>query len=186
EVATSNAPITGFYNVTSSLRLVTSNAPIDVEVEARQLRAHWPADIRLVTSNAELSAQLTLFNTTEHGRFRVFARTSNAASDVSVLASPLGSAHVFDTRTSNAPARLALDASFEGHYLAYSLNAAPVLDRREGVEDPTGSGRERVVETNRQAPGMIGGTVYWGAPKSHGWLSSAVVTTSNKPATFVL
>lgn len=51
-VQTINSPITGFFNVSSNLKLVTSNAPIEVGVEAYHTGRHWPSTLRLITSNA--------------------------------------------------------------------------------------------------------------------------------------
>lgn len=182
-----NTPISGFFNVTHSLKLVTKNAPIEVTVEAYHTLRSWhrPTNIHLVTSNALLTANLSLFNTTEHSFFRVSTKTSNAPSDVEILSSPIGGYLRVGTHTSNAEARLALDAAYEGVYAAVSSNAELTLERREGVEDPTGAERERVIETNRQTPRGISGNVYWGAPKHHR-SSIAGVVTSNKPAKIVL
>lgn len=56
KVQTANSPITGFFNVSSGLRLATRNAPIDVDVEAYHTGHHWPSTIRLITANAYVAA----------------------------------------------------------------------------------------------------------------------------------
>jgi hypothetical protein len=136
-------------------------------------------------TSSELVASLSLFNTTEHRLFRVNTRTSNLPTDVEIISSPVAGNIRVGTRTSNAEARLALDAAFEGTYNAATSNAEITLERSEGVEDPTGAGRERAIETTHQTPRGVSGTVSWGAKKHH-HPSTAEVVTSNKPVKIVL
>ncbi|KZV71251.1 hypothetical protein PENSPDRAFT_578174, partial [Peniophora sp. CONT] len=185
-VQTANNPITGFFNVSSNLKLVTRNAPIDVGVEAYHTGRHWPSTLRLATSNANLNATLTLKNTTEFGLFRVFAQTYNSPVNVTLLESPINGHLRVEAKTKNAPALLELDSAFEGKFAAHTTNANPSISLKEGVEDPVGDGRERFVETSYISPRIKGGSVAWGKPLSKRFSSIAGVATTNDPAVIVL
>jgi len=186
-IRTENAPIKGHYNVSSSLTLTTSNAPIDVSIDAYHFTRHWASRVKLATSNARLDATLKLHNGTSIGLFHVNAKTSNSPLAVTVLESPLDAAVRVSATTSNAPARLELDAAFEGHFAAVTSNAVPAVNLKEGVEDPSGAGRERVVEQSYSSPKIAGGAVAWGvSPGKKHLKSSAGVSTSNHPVAIIL
>lgn len=137
-------------------------------------------------SYSKLNATLSLKNTTETGRFRVFASTNNSPVNVTVLESPVnGRLHV-EAKTRNAPALLELDSAFEGSFAAHTTNAEPALNFKEGVEDPAGEQRERFVETSYVSPGRTGGSVAWGKPLGNHPKSIAAVATTNEHAVLVL
>ncbi|VDB86460.1 unnamed protein product [Peniophora sp. CBMAI 1063] len=185
-VQTANSPITGFFNVSSNLKLVTSNAPIDVDVEAYHTSHHWPSTLRLATSNANLNATLALKNTTQIGIFRVFAQTYNSPVNVTLAESPINGYVRVEAKTKNAPALLGLDSAFEGRFAAHTTNADANIELKEGVEDPIGEGRERFVEKSYVTPRTQGGSVAWGKPLSGHHSSIAAVATTNDPAVIVL
>jgi hypothetical protein len=93
----------------------------------------------------------------------------------------------------NAPARVALDAAFEGGFLLQTTRFRPVVHELPGVKDPTGRGRKRKVSTRVVGgPGraVIGNVSWVSSPtgqqmqtNSAGWAS---VTTRNGPVILVV
>ena len=175
-IDTVHSAITGFYNVTSSLELKTSNAPIDVEVDAYGNHPVW---IRLITTNNKIDADISLFEVSRHGRFDVFSRTTNGEVNVDILESPLGGIVKADAITTNAPARLALGPAFEGEISAHTSNAQALVNRTP-TEDPTGEGRERALELDHVWKTGFRGWTSWGERRNK-LRSRARVTSTNKP-----
>ncbi|VDC05243.1 unnamed protein product [Peniophora sp. CBMAI 1063] len=171
-----NTAITGFYNVTSSLELKTTNAPIDVEVDAY---GHHPVWIRLITTNNKIDADVSLYEVSRHGRFDVFAKTTNGEVNVDILESPVGGIVKADAITTNAPARLALGPAFEGEIAAHTSNAQALVDRTPS-EDPTGEGRERTIELGHVWETGFRGWTSWSAGRKS-LRSRARVSSTNKP-----
>ncbi|KZV71225.1 hypothetical protein PENSPDRAFT_630635 [Peniophora sp. CONT] len=171
-----NTAITGFYNITSSLELKTTNAPIDVEVDAY---GHHPVWIRLITTNNKIDADISLHEVSRTGRFDVFAHSTNGAVNVDILESPLGGIIKAETKTTNAPARLALGPAFEGEIAAHTTNAQALVDRTPS-EDPTGEGRERTVELGHVWETGFRGWTSWGERRNT-LRSRARVSSTNKP-----
>lgn len=50
-IDTSNGPITGHFNTTSSLELITDNGLIDVSVDATNVDSGFPSIINMKTAN---------------------------------------------------------------------------------------------------------------------------------------
>lgn len=108
--------------------------------------------------------------------FKVSTITTNARLDVAFLEAPLYSTLNHQATTSNAPAEVTMDPTFEGQFsLVSSSYFTPVINQRN-VEDPYGKDRHRVV-TRRTFRGLISGDVSWGGDaKGDGKVS---VMTSN-------
>ncbi|KAL5504624.1 hypothetical protein ACEPAH_7287 [Sanghuangporus vaninii] len=177
----SNGPISGRYNVTNSLELVTSNSPIDTIVDMNSENSQI-SSLLLKTSNGHIRSNLFLHGPPVTSAFSVQAITSNSPADLNVLTQPHSSPLTLDVLTSNSPAIAVLPTAFEGPFiLRTSAFIIPVLRTGDNtVEDPSGEGRERTVEVTRQIRSVLEGKVFWGewATKGKGWVH---VTSTNSP-----
>ncbi|KZP13761.1 hypothetical protein FIBSPDRAFT_1049269 [Athelia psychrophila] len=182
---TSNGPITGVFNTTTSLELVTSNAPIKADVgltNAPPLGA--PTTLVIKTSNGPVHSVVSLLSTRdEEGSYDVTTETSNNVLDVAYDAAPVELTLVHHGRTSNGPVTLTLPRAYEGALALRSSNIAPSVSHDENAEDPTGRGRRRWLSVNR-VKNVLSGAVYWGSAKAG--KGSVDVRTSNAPARLVL
>lgn len=74
---------------------------------------------------------------------------------------PLGSALFLDVRSSFSPVTVRLHETFEGSFSIASSYNAPNIEVDYEVEDPSGQGRNRTVETHVSRQGFVDGTVSW-------------------------
>ena len=112
------------------------------------------------------------------GTFRVSAKSSNDALDISFPLAPVDSVLSLDAQTSNAPVTVNLHRTFEGEFRLQSTNAEPVVRNAEGVEDPTSTRRSRNVSWSRDRRGSVAGKVSW-EPQTWRKLGDVNVKTSN-------
>ncbi|KAL1746666.1 hypothetical protein HDZ31DRAFT_33694 [Schizophyllum fasciatum] len=189
-VGTTNAPITGVYNTTSDVRLVTSNAPIDVELGLTYPdRASGATSAVLQSSNDYVAARTHLRSAHKSPRYSVAAASTNQHIELSFPTSPLDALLDATAHTSNAPAQIAVHPAWEGDFALRTSNARAVVDEA-GVRDPTGRGRERTVWLDKAAGGRFlegesRGTVAWGDRRTR--TGSAVeIVSSNGRVTLVV
>lgn len=176
----SNGAITGKYNVTKSLELITSNARITADVDMHSIDDSHATSLLLRTSNGHIDSILNLNGQPYLSSFAVQSITSNALSQTHVNSHPHSTALTLDMKTSNNRARAAVQPSFEGPFFMRTSNASPMLTagRDEEVEDPSGEGRARNIQVNRKVGGLMEGKVWWGDWRSRGkgWVH---LTSSN-------
>ncbi|KAH9971459.1 hypothetical protein BJV74DRAFT_907587 [Russula compacta] len=187
-----NGKIEGSFNVTTLLKLSTTNSPINVSLNAHSNVPSEPTVVSLKSTNGALNSNVSLSTNSSLGTggyFRFYTCTSNAALDVSFSTGPPDSRLVFDGATRNAPAHLALHPAFEGGFLLRTTHFRPTLHLLPGVEDPAGRRREREANKRVVAGRAIIGNVSWvpceGCPEAEG-SSWAGITTSNAPVTLAL
>ena len=112
-----------------------------------------------------IHSSISLISLTEDGTggsFNVDAHTSNGPIDISFPTAPVDSILNFDAHSSNSPVHAFLHKTYEGTYdLKTSFFAKAALDYDNGVEDPAGKGRHRVVETYSVGKGTASGKVTW-------------------------
>ena len=99
-----------------------------------------------------------------NGTFALNFITSNAGIAVGFMEAPIGNALSLSTTTSNAGVHLDLHPTYEGKVTAiFGSNGGLKIDAKEPKPtDPTGRGRERIVEINRVLAGIATGTIAWG------------------------
>ncbi|KAJ7072822.1 hypothetical protein C8F01DRAFT_1243848 [Mycena amicta] len=176
-ILTSNAAISGTFDASAYLSLVTSNAPIDATVNLHSISIFQTTELVLHTRNAQLETAINLLTsaaTGEGGKFTVSALTSDAPLVVSFPASPTHSTLHFNGYTSNSPANVWLNHAYEGDF---ALVSNMVLVDKRPFLDPQ---RLRSVFYGDWKNGMVSGNVRWKLPifKSK-TLGSVRVTTSN-------
>ncbi|KZP28554.1 hypothetical protein FIBSPDRAFT_927652 [Athelia psychrophila] len=184
-LTTSNGPISGVFNATASLELVTSNAHIKTTVGLTHAPPQGaPARLVLKTSNAPVNAVVSLRSTRDEGAsYDVTTETSNNALNVAYDAAPLAHTLVHHGRTSNGPATLTLHREYEGAFALRTSNVAPAISHDEDSEDPAGRGRRRALKVSK-VHHALSGLAYWGAPRAG--QGRVDVQTSNAPAVLVL
>ncbi|EIM80554.1 uncharacterized protein STEHIDRAFT_67630 [Stereum hirsutum FP-91666 SS1] len=164
KVESSNAPIYGYYNTSSSLDLVTSNGVIDAVIHMYNDNAGLPTSLRLETSNGKIETSISLYSshrTSDYGQFKIDARTSNKPLELTLHKAPVDSTLTLEGKTSNAPAEVSVPAAYEGDFVLSTSNAAPAVRRVHDVEDPSGAGRSRRVDTSSVIGGTLRGNVAW-------------------------
>ncbi|KAJ6593323.1 hypothetical protein B0H19DRAFT_918784 [Mycena capillaripes] len=178
-IQTSNSHISGSFDASSSLRLVTSNAPIDATVNLHNQNIFATTELVLQTRNAQLQSDVNLATsaaTGQGGKFTVKAVTSDAPLVMTFPTSPTHSVLKLDAQTSNSPANVWLNHAFEGEFaLASSM---VLVDRRPFLDiDPR---KLRTVFYGDYKNGMVVGNVRWKLPVFKSKVDGFVqVTTTN-------
>ena len=98
-----------------------------------------------------------------NGTFALNFITSNGGVAVDFKEAPIGNALSLSTTTSNAGVHLDLHPTYEGEVSAiFGSNGGIQIDTKEPkTQDPTGRGRERIVEIKRIWYGIVAGTIAW-------------------------
>ncbi|KAG6887437.1 hypothetical protein C0995_015310 [Termitomyces sp. Mi166 len=161
-VATENSSIEGEFHISSSLKLYASNAPVDVHITLFNADGEDYTDLDISTSNSAIRGALALESANESGgRFKVFARTSNAPLDLSFVEAPVDSVLSFDATTSLGPATVSLHPTYEGSYTATTSFRRPSILVNYDAEDPAGKGRQRQVHSSINRGPIASGTIRW-------------------------
>ncbi|KII95591.1 hypothetical protein PLICRDRAFT_129440 [Plicaturopsis crispa FD-325 SS-3] len=179
-IKTSNAGISGLFNTSSSITLVTSNKQIDISANLRSTEAKSsPISLLLKTTNGPIDAAVRLIaDGSSISPYAVNVATTNAALTVNYLEQPLDSVLAFDGRTSNGPASALLPPAYEGSFALTSSGKYPRVEE-ERVRDPAGLGRGRSVE-QRMLARTLSGNIWWGdRRKTQGLVT---LKTTNSPA----
>ncbi|KAK7042460.1 ankyrin repeat family protein [Favolaschia claudopus] len=160
-VQTSNGVISGSFEASDALSLVTSNAPIDATVKLYNRNVFKTTELMIQTRNAQLQSDISLTTSSasgEGGKFDIEATTSDGPLFVTFPDSPTHSILTFNGQTSNSPANVWLNNAFEGEF-ALSSNLV-FVDRRPFL-DPR---KLRSVFWEPLKNGMIVGSVRWKLP----------------------
>ncbi|EMD33254.1 hypothetical protein CERSUDRAFT_98849 [Gelatoporia subvermispora B] len=194
---TSQAEIEGRFNISSSLSLITSRAPIRADTQLRNsgslqdgatalwARTSFPGPLDLT---AELISPPSI-----PGTFQIDARASESPLTIRTFVAPPPSPPpsqpapfpgpfpparppflALTALTSGAPASVALHPGWEGTFALRSSEVAPSLEYDPAAPDPSGRGRTRKVQIVREREGELGGYVEW-APGGQGDAGGRVV-----------
>ena len=141
-------------------------------------------------SNSFIYSNVSLIAETKDqtgGSYNVNARSSNSPLEIAFRAAPVDSLLHFDGHTSNSPARLTLDSTYEGSFSLRtgSWFSTTVERRNEHEEDPAGKDRKRSLEYHTIRRGTADGHVLW-SPSERKELGTVVLTTSNSPVALYL
>ncbi|KAL5531952.1 hypothetical protein ACEPAF_5515 [Sanghuangporus sanghuang] len=197
---TSQKSIKGSFTTSSSLELVTKNAPIQADiVMLNSASSDQPlTQLALHTKNAVISARLNLTNpstSSSHlssspgfsddsigGNFSIESTTSNAANSISVLSQPFSSHLSLTAHTSNAACEVFLPHQFSGGFRLSSSIMQPVLQVTSPPIDK--KNRNREVDLTRRKKNLLEGTVSWfnGRGKKESGGGFVDVATSVLPA----
>jgi len=181
---TSNGPIEGSFDASTSLSLVTSNSPINVDVGLDNIDPDTSTRLVITTSNGPIRSSISRFSPNAmRSKFEVGITTSNSVLEAEFPISPMNSTLLLSAQTSNARAAVVLDHAYEGEFHVQSSNFAPRVEQRE-TEDPLGQGRRKVIDRNREDRGHSEGRIRYDPP---GMAASRVrVITSNAEASLTL
>ncbi|KZV66001.1 hypothetical protein PENSPDRAFT_585920 [Peniophora sp. CONT] len=182
-VHTTNAAIIGSFNTSETLKLMTTNSPIKVDVTA--FNHDNLNELVLHTTNALLAANLSLVKSASSGsasHFKVTTSTTNGQLRVNYLTSPPDSILEAVAATTNSPAWVRLDSAYEGSFVASTTHFSPTLERHTDVEDPAGRGRRRQIDVKAHIRGVVTGSASW-QPSEHekDQPGSVTVHTTNSP-----
>ncbi|KAJ7350699.1 hypothetical protein DFH08DRAFT_115608 [Mycena albidolilacea] len=177
-IQTSNALISGSFDASLSLSLVTSNAPIDATVNLHNQNIFTTTELVLRTRNAQLESDVNLLTssaTGEGGKFSVNAETSDGPLIMTFPTSPTHSLLNLDAQTSNSPANVWLNHAFEGEF---TLASSMVFIDQRPFFDPR---KLRTVFYSDWKNGLVVGNVRWKMPifKSKVQGLVRVATTNN-------
>ncbi|OSC98442.1 hypothetical protein PYCCODRAFT_1471068 [Trametes coccinea BRFM310] len=163
-----NGKIEGMFAASTSLDLITENAPIHAQVSLVNKDETKGTVLRMDTKNGEIKANIGLHVPHESepsgGGFRVGAMTYNAPVDIVFTHAPSNSVLNASAVSSNAQVKVIAHPTFEGTFdLHSSWYTPPTLVRNRTVEDPLGWGRHRDVQLDRfrTNKGAIRGKAVW-------------------------
>ncbi|KAF8602778.1 hypothetical protein BDV93DRAFT_607338 [Ceratobasidium sp. AG-I] len=175
KVANANSPIAGTFTSASDLILDNANGGITGELTLTQ-----SGNIKISNANSPIDVQFYLKSGDFHPRpsYTLHTSNANAATTLQILSQPLNSALNIHASNAMAPIYATLNAAFEG---AFKLST--VMSKAEVVvgnrQDPSGEGRERVVEYQKRTGGDVKGTVAWGGKGEKGEHAVGDVTLSS-------
>lgn len=180
-LVTNNGDVTGNFNVTDEIAISTSNAKIDVDLNVSQIDDEKPSKVTLSTNNAPVIARNKLYHPgaqggSSGGNFTMVVSTKNASVDISYGVAPVDSILNCVVSTSNADAKVHLHPTYEGDVTLTTSNGQTSVHQADGIEDPSGQGRERLVAWKHMWRWWLIGWIGWGEKKQAG---SLVVSSSN-------
>ncbi|KAJ7188878.1 hypothetical protein C8R46DRAFT_980231 [Mycena filopes] len=183
-IQTSNGYISGAFEASSSLSLITTNAAIDATVKLHSQNIFTTTELILQTRNGQLDSDISLITsaaTGQGGKFSVKAETANAPLVMTFPTSPTRSILNLDAQTSNSPASVWLNHAFEGDF---ALASSMVFVDRRPFLDPKSL---RSVLYSDYKNGMVVGNVRWKLPifKTKVLGAVKVATTNNILKLFV-
>ncbi|KAI9441484.1 hypothetical protein H4582DRAFT_1810952 [Lactarius indigo] len=185
-----NGGISGAFNVTNSLTIVTTNSPVSVKIGALNGEPEKPTDVFIQTTNGRISAGISLMSNSSSGTggaFGVSTHTTNGPIEVVYDDSPVDSVLKFDATSTNSRVHAALHRAYEGTFALATTNSGVVLDRLRDYEDPSGRRRKRGLTKRYVGRNRVFGKVEWVPPSSdHDRSSSVNVATTNDVITLTI
>ncbi|KAH9042745.1 hypothetical protein EDB85DRAFT_1916640 [Lactarius pseudohatsudake] len=169
-VHSTNGGISGAFNISNSLTIVTTNSPVSVKVGALNGEPEKPTEVFIQTTNGHINAGITLMSNSSSGTggaFGVSTHTTNSPIEVIYDDSPVDSVLKFDAASTNSRVHTALHRAYEGTFALATTNGW--CQRRKRSLTKRYVGRNRVF-----------GKVEWVPPSSDRDRSSSVnVATTN-------
>ncbi|KAF8641447.1 hypothetical protein AX16_009960 [Volvariella volvacea WC 439] len=158
---TVGGPISGSFNVSSSLKL-ESGAWISVSANLYNSDESNPTILRATTANSPLEGTITLASANgTGGAFKVDTRTTAGELELKIDEAPVK--HILTLLGQNryGPIRVSLPPSYEGVISEKAAWSTPLTDR-QSVSDPAGLKRERQTEIRyaMHSPELTG-LVFW-------------------------
>jgi len=159
-IGTSNGDITGVFNTTKSLALLTKNGRVDADIGLLSFNGTRP-NLSVLTTNAAVASRISLSSDKgQGGIFHAAVKTHNGQLDVDFPAAPPYSLLTFSGATSNAKAVVSLNPAYEGSFIVQTSNSKPVVNQDETVTDPSGKNRKRSLNI-KPLKVLIVGDVHW-------------------------
>ncbi|KAH9177519.1 hypothetical protein EDB89DRAFT_1933049 [Lactarius sanguifluus] len=189
-VHSTNGGISGAFNISDSLTIVTTNSPVSVKVGALNGEPEKPTEVFIQTTNGRINAGISLMSNSSSGTggaFGVSTHTTNSPIEVIYDDSPVDSVLKFDAASTNSRVHTALHRAYEGTFVLATTNGGVVLDRLRDNEDPSGQGRKRSLTKRYVGRNRVFGKVEWVPPSSdHDRSGSVNVATTNDVITLTI
>jgi len=183
KVATSNSTIKGTFSSNGIMSVTTSNSNIEAEVRLFNAAGSTPSKADLATSNSKIKAEVIMTAVDNMGgAFRVDATTSNSKIDLVCTSAPIGSELVLNANTSNSDVDVSLPSAYQGKISASTSNAKAIVESEPPARDPTGLGRQRIVNMIKSEKKSIEGEVNWSGKDDSEAMGKVNVHTSNSKA----
>ncbi|PVF97004.1 hypothetical protein CPB86DRAFT_707903 [Serendipita vermifera] len=183
----SNGAITGTYNVSTAATISTTNAKIDVDINAFNHGDVPPKGLSIVlsTTNGVINSRANLYSVSDDlrdgeagsgGKFEFIASTKNSPVEVKFPVAPVNSTLKCTVSTSNGDANVYMHPTYEGSVVLTTSNGMTKLHQEEGIKDPAGLDRPRIIKWNVVSRWAWMGWIGWGEQKKVGELT---VSSSN-------
>ncbi|KAI0698306.1 hypothetical protein C8T65DRAFT_697896 [Cerioporus squamosus] len=189
-LSTSNGEIRGTFRTSELLKVDTSNARVSVDAALTSGGDAEVSQLVIQTSNGPIQANISLASgapLADASKFDVVAHTTNGPVTVAFVEQTANSRVIASLQTTNAPASVKMHPAFEGQFKLRSSPFLPPTVIESRVEDRAGHGRVRRITKQVVGPGMVAGSVAWGASAAdeqrHGRVE---VQTANAPLQFSL
>jgi len=167
-VRTSNGAIEGSFNSSQSLKLETANADVNVLVNLSSNSSRSKHTfLEIFSWDGTITSAVNLDdggNRTANGsdsKFHVRTVGSNGQVKLEFPTQPVGSELIVDALTSNAPLDVGLHPAFDGNFILRTRDA-PLAVLDEKAADPSGRGRERLLDYKKMDNGeLLVGKANW-------------------------
>ncbi|KAI9061423.1 hypothetical protein FKP32DRAFT_1575910 [Trametes sanguinea] len=190
-LSTSNAMITGTYNVSRTLFLKTSNEVIDADVALVNPDFYIDSNkgftnLTILNTNGAIDARLALLRQSSRsvgGNYDVVAHTDNARISLPISTMRQATELLLDARTSNAPASVELPLMYAGDVEARTTNADAEVDCDSDAEDPLMRGYPHVCKVSQKSSEWAKGFIGWSSAR--GVVSKVKVVSQNSPVKII-
>ena len=168
-VADGGRPINGSFTVSERLSIVAKGSPITANVTMfSSPGAEKPTVLDVVNNNATISTTISLLvnSTTEtgspNGFFAISQVTTQADITSNVKSQPLDSILRFTAASKNANVTASFPPAYQGRFgMIASRHGANTIHSDPDVEDPSGEGRKRHIESKVVIGFLVTGSVSW-------------------------
>ncbi|OSC98439.1 hypothetical protein PYCCODRAFT_1375274 [Trametes coccinea BRFM310] len=175
-LVTSNAMITGTYNVSRTLFLKTSNQNIDADVTLVNPQFFKDSNKGAIDTRLALLRQSRL---AIGGDYDVVVHTDNARITLPISYMHPHSQLLLDARTSNAPANVELPLIYAGDVEARTTNSPAEVECDPDAQDPLMRGNQHLCKLTQKRPEWVKGFMGWGSVR--GITGAVKVVTENSP-----
>jgi len=168
-VVTSQAGITGMFNVSHSLLLDTVSGPIKANITlVNDSKRDGPVALTMSTGNSVLDGNVTLVtrNPTGDVQYEISANTFNDALNLIVTHDESSPPSAYNLRALNAegPSNVMVDSKFEGTFdVQAKFNSVDISKGPDAgdLDDPYGSGHKRRYDYDLSTKPRVVGWVGW-------------------------
>ena len=162
------SPINGSFIVKDYLELITTKAPIDVDVTLlSNATARYPTRLSLLNFNGSIDAdvKLVVYSSTadakSNGSFAINALTTRAPVDVNITSLPSNAFLGLRAANRLAPVTASVPPSYEGGLVLVTTKGDSVVKVNKDTPDPEDKGRKRELNVRYIGGRIVAGSVKW-------------------------
>ena len=160
-----------------TLQTATGSIAVDISMFSNVTGSQQPPAVALIKTNTgSIDTRFSLFaidskdnvRVPSGGSFHIDTKSDTSSVHVKFDDAPVDSTLALTSKTSTGSIDVDLHPTYEGSFSLSSDLSSPVVNVKEGVEDPAGEGRKRTVKFVRSRGHLMVGEVTWGNTRVDG------------------